>query len=356
MEQLTIKLHQFSINSIPEWLLKNKHSSIVVLTDENTSKFCLPKIEAFLTSDYLHISIPAGENSKTLDSAQIIWNKLLENNIDRNALMINLGGGMITDIGGFCAATYKRGIPFINIPTTLMGMVDASIGGKAGVNMGGYKNQVGVFAMPDEIFIDPAFLKTLPKRELISGFAEVIKYSLIYDLEFSRDLLNIHPLNVEDWMPIIQNCVRIKEEIVSKDPKEQGLRKILNFGHTIGHAIESYSLAHSTKPLLHGEAVAFGMIAELYLSVKRTGLNKDAFEEMSNYLKIIFGSFPWVNVDIDILYRYMLNDKKNSDNSVMFVLLENIGKAVFDINCSFDEINEAINYLKTSKVSKTFEV
>ena len=348
-------MHQFSINTIHDWLQQYKHSSIVILTDDNTAKYCLPKIEEFLSSRYLHINIPPGENSKTLVSAQIIWNKLLENNIDRNALMINLGGGMITDIGGFCAATYKRGISFVNIPTTLMGMVDASIGGKTGIDIGGFKNQVGLFAPPVQVFIDPVFLTSLPERELISGFAEVIKYGLIYDLEFSRKLLIIHPLKVEDWMPIIQNCVRIKEETVGQDPKEQGLRKILNFGHTIGHAIESYSLEHNEKPLLHGEAVAMGLIAELYLSVK-VGFEKIDLEEMSTYLINIFGYLPMDKIDSKKLYKYMLNDKKNDGNSIMFVLLETIGKAEYDINCSFEEIKEAVEYLQTSKVSKTFEV
>lgn len=346
-------MHQFSINSITDWLFNNKHSSVVILTDDNTAKYCLPRIEGLLPDGYLHINIPAGENSKTLDSAQIIWNKLLEHNIDRNAVIINLGGGMVTDIGGFCAATYKRGISFINIPTTLMGMVDASIGGKTGIDMGGFKNQVGVFALPEQVFIDPVFLTTLPERELISGFAEVVKYGLIYDIEFSRSLLKTHPLKVEDWMPIIQNCVRIKEDIVSKDPKEQGLRKILNFGHTIGHAIESCSLEYDENPLLHGEAVAFGMIAELYLSVKKAGLDKNILEEMSTYLKNIFGSFPLNKVNIVTLHQYMLNDKKNDGSSIMFALLDSIGKAVYDINCSFEEIEESINYLKTYKVLET---
>ena len=346
-------MYQYSINTLPVWLEENKHSSIVVLTDDNTAKCCLPKVEPLLSAGFLQINISPGENSKTLESAQIIWDKLLENNIDRNTLIINLGGGMITDLGGFCAATYKRGISFINIPTTLMGMVDASIGGKTGINMGGYKNQVGAFAMPEQVFIDQVFLSTLPGRELISGFAEVIKYGLIYDKASWDNLKKIHPLHITGWQPIINQCVKIKHEIVTKDPKDQGLRKILNFGHTIGHAIESYSLEHGNEPLLHGEAVAFGMMAEAYLSFKKAGLAKAELEEIYFYLTGIFGLFPFENMGIDALYKYILNDKKNFGNTVMFALLESIGKAVYDISCSFEEITVAVGYLKTNKVLDT---
>lgn len=329
---------------LSEWLSDKFFSRIIILTDDNTAEFCLPQIAGMIRIPFNHISIPAGEQSKSLDSAALIWNKLLEFGSDRNALLINLGGGMITDLGGFCAATYKRGISFINIPTTLLGMVDASIGGKTGIDIGPNKNQVGLFAPAAATFSYPYFLKTLPERELISGFAEILKYGLISDPTLWGSIHTTQPKDINNWDSIIDACVKIKQSVVNQDPYDQGIRKILNFGHTIGHAIESFSLQNSENPLLHGEAVAIGIIAEAWLSNKKSGLTVSQLEEITKALIRFCRSFAFEKSDFDELYNYMLNDKKISYNSIRFALLEEIGKPVYDISCTYTEIKAAMDY------------
>lgn len=340
----------YSINNLSDCISKKNPSSIVVLTDDKTARFCLPLIEELIIPGIIHINVPSGENSKSLTTLEQICTQMLENNADRNSLLINLGGGMISDLGGFCAATYKRGISFINIPTTLLAMVDASVGGKTGVNIGRFKNQVGLFADPESVLIDPVFLKTLPPRELISGYAEMIKYGLIFDSEFLKELMSGHPLTKEDWLPVIQRCIELKEEIVAKDPKEQGLRKVLNFGHTIGHAIESYSLENERNPLLHGEAVALGMMAELYLSCKKTGLDMNAAVKITDQIRAVYQHLQFPVVDNEVLLHFMKMDKKNTDGEIGFALLDEIGHAVYNISCSEEEIREALDFCKPATV------
>jgi len=339
------------MNSLKDWLSRKSFSRIIFLVDDNSSTHCLPIIKNDIQNYYGQIIIPHGENSKNLKTAETIWKQLLEMEADRNALLINLGGGMITDIGGFCAATYKRGISFINIPTTLLAMVDAAIGNKTGINIGHYKNQVGLFAKPDQILIDPIFLKTLPERELVAGFAEVLKYGLISNYEFWKDLKDSNPKDIADWQSIIDTCVIMKKDIVKADPKEKGIRKILNYGHTFGHALESYSLENDAKPLLHGEAVAIGMVAEAWLSYEKTGLSAHELDEISTSIQTIFKIEKVKRPDLDMVYEYMLKDKKNKDNEVRFVLLKKVGEPVYDIKCSYEEMTRAYDYYQSTIVN-----
>jgi 3-dehydroquinate synthase len=326
------------------YLKEKGYSSVFILADENTAEQCYPLLPEELKQPEKLITIPAGEEQKNLVSAEDIWIKLLLQEADRNSVLLNLGGGMITDLGGFAASVFKRGIPFIHIPTTLLGMVDAAIGGKTGINFAHFKNQLGTFTLADAVFICPAFLQTLPQRELISGFAEVIKYGLIADLSFWKELKKMDPAQVTDWLPIIKKCVETKQEVTAKDPKEKGLRKILNFGHTVGHAIESYSLDNDNAPLLHGEAIAIGMICEVYISMHKSGLLQTDFESIRDHLSSIF---PAYRISKDIypqLLEYIRGDKKNANGSIQMVCLKAIGEAVYGISCSEEEIMAALNY------------
>jgi 3-dehydroquinate synthase len=357
-----IQVPEFSITRIEAYIKKGQYSKIIVLCDENTSRLCMEQLVKELPMPIERITLLPGEHSKNLENAAYIWDQLLELDADRKAVLINLGGGMITDIGGFCASSYKRGIAFINLPTTLLGMVDAAIGGKTSINIRHYKNQVGLFAFPEAVFIDPVFLGTLPKRELIAGYAEILKYGLIQETKVSqqeedkysdqKDLLWEYikyeePVNIPDWIPIIKTCVDLKEAVVAADPKEKGLRKILNYGHTIGHAIESFSLDIDEVPLLHGESIAVGMIAEAYLSYKKTGLSKEALNDISAVIIRIFGKYIFENPGYDDLIHYMHMDKKNQADEIRFVLLEKIGKALYDVPCTIKEIKESLDYYLT---------
>lgn len=320
------------------------YSSVFVLADENTAGHCFPLLPEELRQEEKLIVIPAGEEQKNLVSAEDVWIKLLLHEADRNSLLLNLGGGMITDLGGFAASVFKRGIPFIHIPTTLLGMVDAAIGGKTGINFAHFKNQLGTFTLADEVFICPTFLKTLPERELLSGFAEICKYGLIADKPLWNHIKTMQPAKINDWLPLIKTCTDIKQDITGKDPKERGLRKILNFGHTIGHALESYSLDNDEKPLLHGEAIAIGMLCEAWLSVQKSGLSEEIFSEISQYIKATFPAYKISKEACPVLMDYMRGDKKNMNGQIQMVCLKAIGEAVYDIGCTEAEIAESLSY------------
>ena len=328
--------------------LKNNISTasrVFILTDENVAPFWLPETEYWLNSENaIEIVLKAGERHKNLQTVQRIWKTLMKHCADRNALLINLGGGVITDLGGFAASTYKRGIKFINIPTTLLAMVDAAIGGKTGIDFGGGKNQIGTFAEAEEVIIDPVFLSTLPRRELLSGLAEMLKYGFISD----ANLLNT---NLENYQDFILRCGEIKRGIVAHDPTEKGLRKVLNFGHTIGHAIESHCLT-TIHPLLHGEAVAMGMAAALWLSVKQCGLEKKVLNNYEKQLPILLSEAEMNLTDADEEYilSYLALDKKNKGEQSQFVLLEAVGKPVWDVEVDTEEVRSALAYI-INKVS-----
>lgn len=315
-------------------------SKVFILTDENVAPFWLPEVAYWLHCDpAIDIIIKPGEQHKNLQTVQRIWKTLMKHHADRNALLINLGGGVITDLGGFAASTYKRGIKFVNIPTTLLAMVDAAIGGKTGIDFGGGKNQIGTFAKAEEVLLDPVFLTTLPRRELFSGISEMMKYGFIAD----ANLLNV---SLENYQQYIVRCGEIKREIVAKDLREKGLRKILNFGHTLGHAIESHSLTTDT-PLLHGEAVALGMAAALWLSVKQSGLDKKVLQDYEKQLSMLLSEaeINLTDADVDPILDYLAMDKKNKNEQPQFVLLEDVGKPIMDVELPSERIREALDYV-----------
>ena len=320
-------------------------SKVFILTDENVAPFWLPETEYWLDCENaIEIVLRLGEKYKNLQTVQRIWKTLMKHHADRNALLINLGGGVITDLGGFAASTFKRGIKFINIPTTLLAMVDAAIGGKTGIDFGGGKNQIGSFADAEEVLIKPDFLITLPQRELLSGMAEMLKYGFIVDAK----LLEI---NLENYQQYIARCGEIKREIVAKDPYETGLRKVLNFGHTLGHAIESHCLT-TENPLLHGEAVAMGMAAALWLSVKQCGLDKKVLRNYEKQLPMLLSEaeLNLAEADVEPILSYLVLDKKNKGEKPQFVLLEAVGKPVWDVEVDTGEVRDALAYI-INKVS-----
>jgi 3-dehydroquinate synthase len=294
------------------------------------------------------MEIPEGEDHKTIDICMGVWEAMSQYNADRQSLLINLGGGVVTDLGGFVASTYMRGIDYINVPTSLLAMVDASVGGKTGVDLGALKNQVGVISEGAMVLIDVSFLGTLPQNQMISGFAEMLKHGLITDKKYWTTLTNLQDLDISDLDQLIYDSVIIKNNVVAKDPTEKGLRKTLNFGHTLGHAIESYFLENDSKTtLLHGEAIAIGMILEAYLSTKMCGLSSDDLSEISDSILKTFSKIQFQEKDYEFILELMKHDKKNSHGVIKFVLLEAIGKSKIDKEVSNDIILEAFKYYNT---------
>jgi 3-dehydroquinate synthase len=291
------------------------------------------------------IIIPAGEEYKNLQSCQIVWEHLTHQQLDRHSLLIVLGGGVLGDMGGFCAATYKRGIDFALLPTTLLAQVDASVGGKLGIDFMNYKNHIGVFCEPAATLISPAFLKTLPERELRSGFAEVIKHCLISD-KAMWDSVRSKPFKSQDWSALIQHSVNFKREVVKNDPKEKGLRKVLNFGHTVGHAVESYFL-NSVNRIFHGEAIAIGMIAEAFIAWKKNLLTEAELNQITEYLRQTYSGVV-LPADRRGILELMSQDKKNRGNKILMALTEGIGHAKWDVEVSLDEIGASLDYYQSS--------
>lgn len=321
-------------------------SKVFILTDEHVAPFWFSDVECWLgCENAIEIVVRPGEQHKNLLTVQQIWKDLLAHYADRNALLVNLGGGVISDLGGFAASTYKRGIKFVNIPTTLLAMVDAAIGGKTGFDFDGAKNMIGTFAEADEVVIQPNFLTTLPERELRSGLAEMLKYGFIADANLLR-------VNMENFQDFILQAGEIKRKVVKQDPHEFGLRKILNFGHTIGHAVESHSLS-TDYPLLHGEAVALGMQAALWLSVQQCGLDEKVLHDYEKRLPVLLSeAHPKQSTkDIESVFGFLLHDKKNMGGKLRFVLIESVGKPVWDVEVSPDLVKAAVQYI-LNKVSR----
>ena len=319
---------------IKKFISKNKYSKVFILVDSNTNKYCLdPFLKKHLSGiDFKIVKIKEGEENKNTKNLYSAWTKISKLGGDRNSLLINLGGGLVSDLGGFVASTYNRGIDFINVPTTLLSIVDASIGGKVGINIGRLKNQVGVFNYPKLILIDTSFLETLPKREINSGFAEMLKHGLIFEKNYYKTLSELKNIDSKLSTELIYNSIKIKNEVVNRDPKEKNFRKILNFGHTLGHAIESHFLGKKkTKTLLHGEAISIGMILESYISYK---ILKLPYEQCKNIKQTINNNFKKVKInkeDLKSIVRLIKFDKKNRGEKVLFVLLYEIGKIKIDI-------------------------
>lgn len=351
-----IKAHNYSVflsNDIAAEInrfFKNSeksYSKLFILVDENSLKHCYPqlveKIEKFESAEL--IEIESGEENKTIEICLQVWSTLSEYGADRKSLFINLGGGVIGDMGGFIASTFKRGIDFINIPTTLLAQVDASVGGKVGVDLNHLKNEIGVFNNPAAVFVNSDFLNTLDKRQVLSGFAEIIKHALIADAEYWKKVNEADLNDPASLSKLIETSIRIKNEIVLKDPKEENIRKVLNFGHTIGHAIETFSLEHDKQnPLLHGEAIAAGMICEAYLSHKICKLAKEELKQISRFILSNYKNVRIDKMDEGELLEIMKHDKKNKKGEINFSLLSKIGICEIDKTAGADLIVEALNY------------
>jgi 3-dehydroquinate synthase len=317
------------------------YSKVGVLVDENTHRHCLRFIVPALPQGYELLQIPAGELYKNLETVADIWSWMTNQGWDRHALLINLGGGVIGDMGGFSAATYKRGITFINVPTTLLSMVDASVGGKLGIDFQGFKNHIGLFQDPHQVIIDAQFLATLPLKQLKSGFAEVVKHALIASPAYWTALQKA-TFPQFDWETIIETSIRIKSEIVQVDPTEQGRRKILNFGHTLGHAIETYFLS-TDRMLLHGEAIAMGMVLEIELSEKFSNLPGEISSQIRQKLMHWFGDFSIPKYSHDSIVKLCYQDKKNKSGVIRCSLLRNIGEAEYDVEVPEKALFDVLN-------------
>lgn len=329
---------------LDQMLTARNYAKIVVVVDENTRRDCLPIFEQQMRNwTFASITVPAGEKYKNIDSCQQIWQQMMKHEANRRSLTINIGGGVIGDMGGFCASTFMRGMDFIQMPTTLLSQVDASIGGKLGIDFMDVKNSIGAFKNPQTVLIDPVFLQTLSAREIRSGFAEMIKHALIADATQWAQLRQINDLKGVQWADLLVPSLQIKQRIVEEDPFESGIRKALNFGHTIGHAVESVSLS-SPNPLLHGEAIAIGMIAESYIAYRVGQLSSDELEQITDFLLRIYDPVLLQTQHYDRFVQLMRKDKKNEASEINFTLIHPIGQAHINRTCSVDIILESLNY------------
>ncbi len=335
-----------SADAIQVFLKSKEYSKIAVLVDDNTRKHCLPLwMDQMDISSWTIIEITSGEEHKNLKTCEYIWKRLLMAGFDRHSLLINLGGGVIGDMGGFCASTYMRGIDFVQVPTTLLSQVDASVGGKLGIDLEFVKNIVGLFTNPKAVLVDRQFLQTLDMPQIRSGFAEVVKHGLIA----SEDLWNRSKVIAKQGIPIsaldnelLHDSILVKKQVVEKDPKEKGLRKILNFGHTVGHAVETYSWS-TDKPLLHGEAIYIGMVCENYLAYTKRKLHRKQLDDVNAVLKSIFYS-PQATRNGSEIWKILLKDKKNKLDKAFVAFIDQIGSAVYDIEITREEVMESLFY------------
>ncbi len=329
------------------YIAEYKPSAIFILVDENTNNYCLPiLLETLETETEIEIiEIEAGEENKNIETCSGVWHALTELGADRKSLMVNLGGGVITDLGGFVASTFKRGISFVNIPTTLLSMVDASVGGKTGVDLGVLKNQIGLFSDPEMVLIDPRYLETISNRELRSGLAEIIKYGITYDIGLWNEIRDFKEFNLSNISKLIHRSIEIKNEVVTKDPKEKGLRKVLNFGHTLGHAIESYFLESEDKEnLTHGEAIAIGIVTEAFISQKLLNFPSEHLKAIKETILTVYEKVAIDQTDYEAIIGLMIHDKKNVGGQVNFVLLTDFEQFKLDCNVEKALLIDALNY------------
>jgi 3-dehydroquinate synthase len=328
-------------------IAKCEHDKVFILTDVHTKQLCLPLLDSLLLDSALVITVGAEDLNKNIQTLSEVWQFLSDNGATRHSLLINLGGGMITDLGGFAASTFKRGINYINIPTTLLAMVDASVGGKTGINFNGLKNEVGVFNPAKFVLVETDFLRTLDLHNILSGYAEMLKHGLISDNSHWAELLNFD-FNVIDYnllKRLVGESILVKEKVVSEDPFEKGIRKALNFGHTIGHAFESLSLARKI-PILHGYAVAYGLVCELYLSCILSDFPKDKMRQTIHFIKEHYGVFSFDCDDYEQLYTLMLHDKKNINDVINFTLLSEIGDIQLDQHTDKQTLFETFDFYR----------
>ena len=334
-------------HDLAQAIAETEHDRVFVLTDDITQECCLPKVAALLTKhNATTITIRHDDTNKTLATLADVWTALQRGGATRHSLLVNLGGGMVTDLGGFAASTFKRGINFINIPTTLLAMVDASVGGKTGINFNGLKNEIGVFNDSKYVILDTEFLSTLDAENICSGYAEMLKHGLISTEDMWKELITFDLANPElkHLQQMVADSVKVKERIVEEDPHEQGIRKALNLGHTFGHAFESWALKR--KPILHGHAVAFGMICELYLSATHTGFPTEKMRQTVSFIKEYYGTLPITCDDYDELIELMHHDKKNQNGIINFTLLGGIGDIRINQTATVDEIKEALDFFR----------
>ena len=345
----SIQIGDAALDQLNSFLKKNKFSKIFILVDENSLQHCVPqlisRVKKLVEAEI--IELESGEKNKTIEVCMNVWRVLGELGADRKSLLVNLGGGVITDMGGFIAATFKRGIAFVNVPTTLLAQIDASVGGKTGVDLDGLKNEVGMFADPKELFVFPGFLRSLPRRQMLSGFAEALKHGLVAELDYWNKLISVNVADDVSWDEIILRSIRIKSEIVESDPFETGRRKVLNFGHTIGHALESFFLEGGEASLLHGEAIAAGMICESWMSNQLAGLKENELDEITQTLLQLYGTIDVDSMADHRLIELMRHDKKNENGVIYFTLLDAIGKPVINKKAVAADIIEALNYYRT---------
>jgi 3-dehydroquinate synthase len=335
-----------ALPALAAFIRENAPSRVFVLADGNTARDCYPLLQPHLPAHEL-LTIEAGEEFKTLATCTQVWEWLTRQQADRHALLVCLGGGVVTDLGGFCAATYKRGLTCAVLPTTLLAQVDAGVGGKTGVDFQGFKNHIGVFQEPAGVFIEPAFLATLPPAELRSGYAEIIKHALIADVAAFAQLRGLDVAAVADWTPIIAHSVALKEQIVAQDPYESGPRKLLNFGHTVGHALESYLLTQPGREVRHGEAVAVGLICESWLSVQRGLLSANELAEVEAVVRAAFEKITFITLETEAIAAYAVQDKKNRGDVINCTLLHGLGHGVFDQPISLAEVAASLQYYHT---------
>jgi 3-dehydroquinate synthase len=327
-------------------LAKMAYDHLFILTDENTQNLCQPLlagIQALEKAQY--ITIKADDTNKTLEAIAGVWTYLSQNHASRKSLMINLGGGMVTDLGGFAASTFKRGIKYINIPTTLLGAVDAAVGGKTGINFNGLKNEIGVFCPADAVIINSNFFRTLDRQNFLSGYAEMLKHGLISSKQEWKNLLcfDFDNINYDYLTQLVGESVSIKERIVTEDPFEKGIRKALNLGHTVGHAFESLSFEEN-RPVQHGYAVAWGLVCELYLAKKQTNFPADKLSQTVAFIRKNYGTFAFSCKQYDRLYELMTHDKKNEDGIINFTLLGEVGDIRINQQATKEEIFEALDF------------
>ena len=334
-------------NDLQKAVTKSEHDKVFILTDEHTHVFCLPIIGKFpYLKEAVEISIGVEDIHKNLETLAYVWTQLSTKGATRRSLMINLGGGMVTDLGGFAAATFKRGITMINIPTTLLGMVDASVGGKTGINFNGLKNEIGAFAPAQSVLIDCEFLKSLDRANLLSGYAEMLKHGLISDTRHWSELVgfDLDHVDYSRLQQLVGESIAVKERVVEQDPFEKGIRKALNFGHTAGHAFESLAMEKG-HPILHGYAVAAGMVCELYFSHLRMGFPKDKLRQTLQFIKENYGRVDFTCDDYERLYAFMCHDKKNSaEGQVNFTLIGEIGDIHINQTAGRDEIYDMLDF------------
>lgn len=332
------------VNAISEC----EHDRIFVLTDETTQQLCWPKIKNFKAlKNSTPIIIKATDTHKNLDTLSQVWQALSNGGATRHSLMINLGGGMVTDLGGFAASTFKRGIDFINIPTTLLAMVDASVGGKTGINFGGLKNEIGVFSDSRFVIINTQFLDTLDHDNICSGYAEMLKHGLISDERTWAELVtfDLDTPDLSQLQRMVAESIKVKERIVETDPHEHGIRKALNLGHTMGHAFESFAMRRGT-PILHGYAVAYGLISELYMSARKTAFPTDRMHQTVRFIRENYGTFNITCDDYPTLIELMRHDKKNTSGIINFTLLGNVGDIRINQTANEEEIKEALDFFR----------